>query len=217
MTDHRFGIVFLGIMYLFGYWVFPHVQTPVPLHSTNDALVDLWATPFEAVVLPPVLASLLYLIQLVHRRGQFTNTHELYIDHLAWLLMNLAIGLLCVGYVAILFRYLGWLTEVRRSALLAGGLAFISIAYYLPRTKSEEWIGLRTPWTLASPVVWKKTHQFAQWTFILGGLILCLSALLSKFDRHFVAMIGFFCATVTPFFYSYFVWRAEVRVISRTE
>lgn len=211
MTGPRFGLVFLAVMYLFGYWVFPYVQTPVPLHSTDDALVDLWATPFEAVVFPPVLASLLFLIQLVHQRSQSMNQHEQFIDHLAWLLTNLAIGLLCVSYLAILFRYLGWLTEVRRAALLAGGLAFISIACYLPRTKQEEWIGLRTPWTLASTVVWKKTHQFAQWTFILGGLLICLSAWLSKSNRQLVSMIGFLCATLTPVVYSYLAWRSESR------
>jgi uncharacterized membrane protein len=208
MTGRWFGLICVALMYLFGYWAFPYVQTNVPLHSVNEGVVDLWATPFEAVVFPPVLASLLYLIMVVHRR-QSTTRHEQYIDHLAWLLMNLAIGLLCVMYFAILGRYFGWLTEVRRAFVLAFGLAMITVGYYLPRTKPEEWIGLRTPWTLASQSVWHKTHLFGRWTFLLGGLLISIAAWLPQEERRTLSMTGFLLATLLPIVYSYLAWRRE--------
>lgn len=211
MTGRWFGLIFLMVMYAFAYFSFPYVQTPVPLHSNDAAQIDLWATPFEGVIFPPVLASLLYLIQLVHRRSQTMSRHEVYVDHMAWLLMNLAIVIVCVIYVAVLCRYFGWLTEVRRAVLLASGLGFIIIGYYLPRTKREEWIGLRTPWTLASQNVWDKTHRFAQWTFLLGGLVIASSAWLSQSDRRIVSMFGFLLATLLPAVYSYIVWRRETQ------
>lgn len=211
MTGRWFGLICLAVMYIFAYFAFPYVQSPVPLHSNDEALVDLWATPFEAVIFPPILASLLYLIQLVHRQSQTTNRHDLYIEHLAWLLMNLAIVILCVIYLAVLCRYFGWLSEVRRAVLLASGLGFISIGYYLPRTKREEWIGLRTPWTLASQTVWDSTHRFGQWTFLFGGVIIAASAWFSKSDRRAISMIGFLVATVLPAIYSYIAWRREAQ------
>ncbi|MFM7149350.1 MAG: SdpI family protein [Gemmataceae bacterium] len=33
------------------------------------------------------------------------------------------------------------------------------------------WVGIRTPWTLASAPVWRETHRLAAWTFTLGGLM----------------------------------------------
>ncbi|HIG45258.1 MAG TPA: SdpI family protein [candidate division Zixibacteria bacterium] len=207
MRDRWIGLVLIIIMYMFGYWAFPQVRSSVPLHSNEQAQVDFEATPFEAIVFPPILASLLFLIMLVDRRSQVQNQHDQYIDNMAWLLVNLTIAIICVMYFAVLGRYFDWITEVRLAVIFSFGFACIVIGYYLPFTKREEWIGIRTPWTQQSDVVWQRTHEFARWTFIAGGILISIAAWFPKPDRRYLAMFGFLIAALLPTFYSYVIWR----------
>ena len=49
-------------------------------------------------------------------------------------------------------------------------LLFVGLGNYLPRIRSNWWIGIRTPWTLESEAVWRETHRLAGWTFVGAGL-----------------------------------------------
>src|SRR5258708_28004997 len=48
---------------------------------------------------------------------------------------------------------------------------FIFIGNYLGKLRRNFWAGIRTPWTLASDVVWERTHRFGGWLFVIGGLL----------------------------------------------
>ena len=50
------------------------------------------------------------------------------------------------------------------------GLLFILMGYFTPRIRLNYMIGIRTPWTLHSEDVWKKTHEKSGKWFILAGL-----------------------------------------------
>ena len=67
MTSRWFGLVIIACMSLFALWAFPSIQTPVPIHSNEMAQVDLWASPFESVILPPVLGLIFYSFMLANR------------------------------------------------------------------------------------------------------------------------------------------------------
>ena len=42
--------------------------------------------------------------------------------------------------------------------------------------KPNYFIGIRTPWTLENPEVWKKTHRIGSKLWVVGGLIMILNA-----------------------------------------
>jgi uncharacterized membrane protein len=57
------------------------------------------------------------------------------------------------------------------------GLMFILIGNWLPKVPRNFFFGIRTPWTLASEVVWKRSHIVGGWMFVAGGIILIILAL----------------------------------------
>lgn len=211
MTNKWCALVFILGMALFGWWAYPHLRTPVPIHSNEQAQVDRWASPLEAVTVLPLITLGFYLLVLIVRRGQPTEPHDRYVSQISWLLLNLVVAFLGVVYGALLGRGLGWVTEVRRAVVLAFGLSILIIGYYLPRMQFTERMGIRTPWTLANQSVWEKTHRFGGWAFVLGGLLICIAAWLQKPFRRDLSMIGFMCAILAPVIYSYFVWRRDSR------
>ena len=210
MTSRWFGLVIIACMSLFALWAFPSIQTPVPIHSNEMAQVDLWASPFESVILPPVLGLIFYSFMLANRPRRYLTAHEQYMDRISWLFLNIVLAVLCVMYIALLGRSLGWVAEVRRAVVLAFGLAMIILSFYLPKVRSHEWPGIRTPWTLSNSVIWNKTHCFAQWSFLVGGLMICGAAWLQKPYRRDLSMLGFIVAVVIPILYSYIIWRRDI-------
>ena len=51
---------------------------------------------------------------------------------------------------------------------LLGGM-FLLLGLLMRRVQRNRWIGVRTPWTLASDDNWERTHRFASYTMTLSG------------------------------------------------
>jgi uncharacterized membrane protein len=57
-------------------------------------------------------------------------------------------------------------------ALVAGiFLALAAMGNVLGKVRRNFYIGIRTPWTLASERVWNYTHRLGAWMFVIGGLV----------------------------------------------
>ena len=50
-------------------------------------------------------------------------------------------------------------------------LLFALLGNVLGKVQRNFWVGVRTPWTLASDTVWTQTHRLAAWLFVAGGLV----------------------------------------------
>ncbi len=58
------------------------------------------------------------------------------------------------------------------------GFLFILVGNYLPKLPRNFFFGVRSPWALASDIVWKKTHILCGWVFTLGGVLTIVLSLL---------------------------------------
>ena len=100
-----------------------------------------------------------------------------------------------------------WIAKVGRSPRwLVGGtvaLLFIFIGNLLPRVPANWFVGIRTPWTLSSERIWKKSHRVGGILFVITGLgILLLSLLGLNSETAMFALIVpmvLFVAFIYPF------------------
>jgi immunity protein, SdpI family len=89
------------------------------------------------------------------------------------------------------------------------GLALVVMGNYLPKVKSNWFVGVRTPWTLSSEASWRQTHRLAGWLFTLGGLLTFITALVRP-DVAPAVMIGVLAASAgASVVYSYFAWKHD--------
>jgi uncharacterized membrane protein len=78
----------------------------------------------------------------------------------------------------------------------------------MPRVRRNYFVGVRTPWTLSSDEVWRKTHRFSGKLFMLLGLLMIVAAaLLPEMAIFVVVMAGALVSVVGMLAYSYWVWR----------
>jgi uncharacterized membrane protein len=92
------------------------------------------------------------------------------------------------------------------------GALFIVLGIVMPRTRSNWWLGVRTPWTLSSDRVWERTHRLAGILMTAAGLVMVVAALALPARLGMPMIIASVAAsTVGPAVYSYLTWRREQR------
>jgi immunity protein, SdpI family len=122
------------------------------------------------------------------------------------LVLMLAIHLVVLGLA------LGYHLPLGRLVPAMIGVLYLVIGNVMPRTRSNWWFGVRTPWTLSSDRVWTRTHRLAGYSMTGAGLVMLLAALALPAALGIpLAVAVSIAAVAAPAVYSYLSWRREQR------
>lgn len=66
--------------------------------------------------------------------------------------------------------------EFVRFVIAGTGALFMIMGNYLPKTRQNWFLGIRTPWTLSSEYTWEKTHRLAGRLFFVAGFVSIIGA-----------------------------------------
>ena len=90
------------------------------------------------------------------------------------------------------------------------GAILVVIGSLLGRTRSNWFLGIRTPWTLSSERSWALTHRVGGYLFVIVGMAAVVSVVLLPASVFFwVLMIGVVASVAFLVVYSYLVWRDD--------
>lgn len=98
-------------------------------------------------------------------------------------------------------------TDPVQAMLIGLGLLFVGIGPLLPRFSPNRWAGIRTPWTLSSDTVWRRTHRVGGYICAFSGLLIVTAGFLPHPTRLWVSALAFVAMVMIPTVYSYLVWR----------
>ncbi|WP_342563050.1 SdpI family protein [Paenibacillus sp. FSL R7-0345] len=90
-------------------------------------------------------------------------------------------------------------------AIAVVGVLFIALGNYMPQIKDNYFTGIKTPWTLASPEVWRKTHRFSGYMWVAAGIMLVLAAFLPQTLSISLIITALLVAVIVPYVYSWLV------------
>ena len=85
------------------------------------------------------------------------------------------------------------------------GILLIILGNYMGKLTRNFFIGIRTPWTLASAEVWGQTHRLAGRVFVLGGIALCVEAVVGMNQVVFLGILA--VLIIVPVAYSFFLYK----------
>jgi len=88
------------------------------------------------------------------------------------------------------------------------GLLFIYTGFLLGHAEPNWFVGIRTPWTLSSPSVWRKTHDRGATVFKIAGIVSLIGILAGMYAWLFVLGPAIAAALYT-IVYSYWEFRKE--------
>ncbi len=90
------------------------------------------------------------------------------------------------------------------------GVIISVLGNYMQTVKPNYFIGIRTPWTLESEEVWRKTHQYASKFWFFGGAIMAVGALLVSPENGLYLVLGITVVIgLLPVLYSYRMFKKE--------
>ncbi len=187
-------------------WAYPSMPSQVPTHWDLAGHVNRYSSKLVAVSIVPEIAGFVWLLMLVlpaisprgFRLDDFAG--PFYTSTLAIIAVILAI------HIGLVRAQVTGSTPSRALFLVPIGMLFIVIGSLMGRFKRNFWIGVRTPWTLASDEVWQRTNRLGGTLFVIGGVVLAATNLL----RNGVAgaLIGIVAViAIVPVVYSYVLYR----------
>jgi uncharacterized membrane protein len=89
------------------------------------------------------------------------------------------------------------------------GILFIFIGYLLRQAKRNFFIGIRTPWTLSSDMVWDKTHQLGSILFMVSGALAFVGSFIGGMMAFWLLFVPLMGSTLFLVIYSYVLYRNE--------
>lgn len=92
------------------------------------------------------------------------------------------------------------------------GILFIFIGYMLKRARRNFFIGIRTPWTLSSDIVWDKTHQLGSVLFMFSGAMAIIGSFFGGIFAFWLLFTPLMISVIATIIYSYILYRKETRV-----
>jgi uncharacterized membrane protein len=90
------------------------------------------------------------------------------------------------------------------------GILFIYLGFLLDHAEQNWFVGIRTPWTLSSKTVWKKTHELGGKLFKIAGVISCFGIFVGVYALWFVLIPALAVAVITVA-YSYYEFQKELK------
>jgi uncharacterized membrane protein len=88
------------------------------------------------------------------------------------------------------------------------GILFIAIGFLLEHAEPNWFVGIRTPWTMSSDSVWKKTHQKGAMLFRLAGVVSMIGVLAGTHAYLFI-LIPVIAVALSLVVYSYTEFKKE--------
>ena len=157
----------------------------IPVHWDADGTADRFADRQEAMFmlwLIPGMASLGAMVfavlpQLEPMRDNLFKSRKAY--NATWIsTMILFVGIHSgMAYMMLQSRPEDVASNEFVRLVIAGtGVLFIVLGNYLPKTRQNWFLGIRTPWTLSSEYTWEKTHRLAGRLFVLVGFVCLIGA-----------------------------------------
>jgi uncharacterized membrane protein len=182
----------------------------IPVHWGLGGQPDRYGGKGEALLITPIVAlALTGMLAIVPRfeprRQNFAASSGPYT--VIWIAV---MAFLLVVHVILVLAAMGRPIDMLAAFPVAIGALFVVIGMQMGKTRSNHFMGIRTPWTLSSELSWEETHRVGSWAFMGLGALLALAGLL----RNEVLLLGVLILAMplemlALIVYSYIVWKRD--------
>jgi len=166
MRNRWLGLVLVGVALVISSWTWSTLPAEVrlPWQSASRSMVK---REVAALFLPGVMLSVWLVLgvfpRIDPRRANYARFADTY-----WLLGNAVLLTLLAAHGMLV----SGIEPIDRLIVAAAGVLVTLLGNYLGRVEPNWFFGIRTPWTLESDVVWRRTHRTMGRVLFVAGLLL---------------------------------------------
>lgn len=175
--------------------VYKDMPQQMPVHWNANNEIDRYADKAFALFFLPGIMLLLTVIQTVYPKADpRRNSYAKFQSSLDAIRLVTSLGLLCILGYTIAIGY-GYNFSIAYVIMPFIGIVFMTIGNYMPRFQPNSFVGIKTPYTLSSETVWRKTHQSSAKLFFIGGLLI-MANLFTPMPAQLVVFIALIAVVV---------------------
>ncbi|WP_338729146.1 SdpI family protein [Haladaptatus sp. DJG-WS-42] len=211
-TRQRFAIAagFVLVAALVGILAAPSLPDRLVTHWNAAGVPNDTMSKPVALAFAPVLAALLLAlfaaIPRIDPRRENIQSFRPYYD---WLVVIIT-GFIALVHVGVIAFNLGYEFDFTLLILAAVAFLFYYIGILLTHAERNWFVGVRTPWTLSSDVVWTRTHVLAGRLFKLTAVISLVGLLFGEYAIYFLLVPALVTSAITVV-YSYYLYEQVER------
>jgi uncharacterized membrane protein len=190
---------------------YPILPESVPSHWNAAGEVDGFLPRGWGVALMPLIALvMLVLFVVVPRIDPKRENIEKFRNHFDNFIVLLFVFLAYL-HILTLFAGAGYSFNLVRFLAPAFAFLFWQVGTLVAHAEPNWTVGIRTPWTLSSESVWRKTHALSGKLFRTSGSIALLGVFFPSVAIWLV-VVPAIASALTAFVYSYVLFKREARV-----
>lgn len=209
MRSRWFGLVIAAVGLAMSIWAYPLLPPTVATHWSLRGQPDGFSSRLMAVaIIPVVILAITGLFTVLPKVDPRRENYEKFISTY-WLIANSVIVVMLIAHGLIIATGLGYAVKIDRLMPIGMGLLFIILGNYFTRVEPNWFVGIRTPWTLSSDTVWRKTHRTGGWLMVLGGFVVFAAAFLPHGAFLPLLVTAIVIMVVIPIVQSYVLWKRE--------
>ena len=200
---------------ILGLLLWDQLPDKLPTHFGVDGAADGWGSKGFAVFGIPAMWLIFHLITWgVTRLDKQNRGHNEKVLNL----VGLTFPTMSIAFSVLLYtRALE--IELDMSSILFPllGLLFIAMGNWLPKIKQNSTLGIKIKWTLYNEENWNKTHRFAGFVWVIGGVLFCLMGFVPEASLYWLLPLELILLAVVPTVYSWNLARKQRAAGTYTE
>jgi uncharacterized membrane protein len=190
--------------------VYPSAPDLVASHWNAAGEVNGYMSKFWGLFLVPfIMTGFVALLAFLPRIDPHKENYEKFLGYYEGFILLFALFLMAIQVQIVLWS-IGYQISPNITFPLLVGALFIYIGFLLGHAEQNWFVGIRTPWTLSSKKVWKKTHELGGKLFVIAGIISCLGIFAGVYALWFVLVPALAVAVITVA-YSYYEFQKELK------
>ena len=207
----RFAIIaVLIVTFLVTIGIYPTAPDRIVSHwnaagEADGSLPKFWGL----FLIPIIMTGFVALFAVLPRIDPYKKNYEKFRDYYEGFILLFVVFMLAIQVQIILWS-IGYQISPNLTFPLLIGMLFIYIGFLLDHAEQNWFVGIRTPWTLSSKTVWKKTHELGGKLFKTAGVISCLGIFARAYALWFVLIPALAVAMITVI-YSYYEFQKELK------
>jgi len=203
------SILIVALTILSAFYFYPLLPDKMASHWNFSGHVDGYSDKNLGAFFIPILSiALLVLFSIMPKLDPLKKNYASFSKDYDGLVVML-LGFLAYVYFLTLAYALGYSIDMTRFMAPALGALFYYMGIVLSRAKQNWFVGIRTPWTLSSELVWDKTHAICSKLFKVAGIVSLLGVFMPILLLSSVAIL--LATAILSIVYSYVEFQKEVK------
>lgn len=202
-----------------------YLPDTVPMHFGIDGRADGWGSKYDLVLLSLAFLIIPLIFQIIiailEKRARTADENERVKIQANIRVMSIVVictvSILDIIYGIILYSIFNAASGdsgslIIKAACILMGVLFIITGNFMPKTKRNSIIGLRTKWSMYNDDTWMKSNRFCGFAMMIMGAAVIILSVFVPVEATVACLLWVVIAgTIVLTVYSYIVYKAELK------